>query len=169
MHTEKDDKIIIKIKRAGNIPIPEYETLDAAGCDIYNTETVTLYPGVPTLVPTGLFVEIPKGYEIQVRPRSGLALKDAITVLNSPGTIDSDYRGEIGVILFWTGTTTEQEKFNTLMLYDESIGKHNSVKIIPAYSKIAQLVVNKVYRAEFIESKLSDTERGAGGFGSTGV
>lgn len=169
MHIEKDDKIIIKIKRAGGIPIPEYETLDAAGCDVYNTETVILYPGVPTLVPTGLFVEIPKGYEIQVRPRSGLALNDAITVLNSPGTIDSDYRGEIGVILFWTGATSEQEKFNTLMEYNETTGNYISVKVIPAHSKIAQLVVNKVYRAEFIESELSDTERGAGGFGSTGV
>ena len=147
MHTEKDDKIIIKIKRAGNIPIPEYETLDAAGCDIYNTETVTLYPGVPTLVPTGLFVEIPKGYEIQVRPRSGLALKDAITVLNSPGTIDSDYRGELHV---------------------HFISANNHDVILPKGSKIVQGIFLMYSQPQFNLTKvLSNTERGEGAFGST--
>ena len=129
---------------------PSYSTFGAAGADIRAciTAPVVIKPGERALIPTGLLFEIPEGYEIQVRPRSGLALKHGITCLNSPGTIDSDYRGEIGVILINHG----QEPFE----YKKG-------------DRIAQLVIAKYSRAEFqICDELSKTERGSGGFGHTG-
>jgi dUTP pyrophosphatase len=112
------------------------------------TETIVLNPGERILAKTGLFVEIPLGYELQVRPRSGLALKHGITVLNTPGTIDADYRGEIGVILMNHGLTVVEFK--------------------PA-DRIAQLVLNKVERIQWLQTEsLTGTKRGQGGFGSTG-
>lgn len=130
--------------------LPSYATLGAAGADIRAciTGPVVIKPGERALIPTGLFFEIPEGYEIQVRPRSGLALKHGITCLNSPGTIDSDYRGEIGVILINTG----KEDFT-----------------VENNDRIAQIVLSPVVRADFIPAgNLSETERGTGGFGSTG-
>lgn len=132
-------------------PLPKYETEASAGMDLRAnlTEPITLKPLERTLVKTGLFMELPIGYEAQVRPRSGLALKKGITVLNSPGTIDADYRGEIGVILI----NLSSEDF-----------------VIENGERIAQLVIAKYEQAEFIEvNQLSETTRGAGGFGSTGV
>lgn len=132
-------------------PLPKYETEASAGMDLRAnlTEPITLKPLERTLVKTGLFMELPIGYEAQVRPRSGLALKKGITVLNSPGTIDADYRGEIGVILI----NLSSEDF-----------------VIENGERIAQLVIAKYEQAEFIEvNQLSETARGAGGFGSTGV
>ena len=132
-------------------PLPKYETEASAGMDLRAnlTEPITLKPLERTLVKTGLFMELPIGYEAQVRPRSGLALKKGITVLNSPGTIDADYRGEIGVILI----NLSSEDF-----------------VIENGERIAQLVIAKYKQAEFIEvNQLSETARGAGGFGSTGV
>jgi dUTP pyrophosphatase len=130
--------------------VPEYKTAGASGADIcaFLPEPLMLAPGERKLVPTGVFVEIPSGFEIQVRPRSGLALKHGVTVLNAPGTIDSDYRGEIGIVLINLGSET----------FHVSNG-----------DRIAQLVVATTVRAEFIASdSLTDTARGAGGYGSTG-
>ncbi len=131
--------------------LPGYETLSSAGMDLRAnlSEPVVLEPMGRALIPTGLFIELPVGYEAQVRPRSGLALKKGITCLNSPGTIDADYRGEIGVIL----ANLSKETF-----------------VVENGERIAQMVVAKHERAEWLEvSELSETERGAGGFGSTGV
>ena len=128
--------------------LPKYETGNSAGCDIRSTVYAELKPGARQLVPTGLYVAIPDGYEIQVRPRSGLALKHGITVLNTPGTIDADYRGEIGVIL---------------------MNHSNETFIVRPQERIGQLVLNKVEQIEWSQvSELDTTDRGAGGFGSTG-
>jgi len=132
-------------------PLPNYETVASAGMDLRAnlTEPITLKSLERTIVKTGLFIELPIGYEAQVRPRSGLAAKKGITVLNSPGTIDADYRGEIGVIL----VNLSYEDF-----------------VIENGERVAQLVIAKHERAEWIEvTELSETSRGAGGFGSTGV
>jgi len=131
--------------------IPKYETAGSAGMDIeaYLSEPMYIMPGKRALVPTGLFIELPVGYEAQIRARSGLALKKGIGLVNSIGTIDSDYRGEIGVILINHG----EEVFE-----------------IKNGDRIAQMVIAKYERAEFeLVSELSSTERGAGGFGHTGV
>jgi len=130
--------------------LPKYETEQSAGVDLRaNIESpITLKPLERTLVKTGLFIALPKGYEAQVRPRSGLAYKNGITVLNSPGTIDADYRGEIGVIL---------------------VNLSNENFIINDGERIAQLVIAKHEQPNFIEvSELNETTRGSGGFGSTG-
>ena len=131
--------------------LPSYETLASAGVDLraYTTEPITLQPLERGLIKTGLFMELPKGVEAQVRPRSGLALKKGISVLNAPGTIDADYRGEIGVILI----NLSSEPFT-----------------IASGDRIAQLVIAKHERADWTEvTSLEETERGAGGFGSTGI
>lgn len=131
--------------------LPSYETFASAGMDLRAnlSEPVIIEPMERALIPTGLFMEIPVGYEAQVRPRSGLALKKGITCLNSPGTIDADYRGEIGVIL----ANLSKETF-----------------VVENGERIAQMVIAKHERAEWTEvEELSATERGAGGFGSTGV
>jgi dUTP pyrophosphatase len=143
--------IEIKLSRlphGEDLPLPRYATDHAAGLDITSAEQLTLQPGQRHAVATGFAIEIPHGYEVQVRPRSGLALKHGITCLNTPGTIDSDYRGEIKVILINLG----HEPFH-----------------IRRGERIAQLVPAPVLRADFIEAnELSETERGSGGFGSTG-
>lgn len=139
-------KVINKSKNA----LPHYETPLSAGMDVRAdlSEAVTLAPLGRALIPTGLYVELPAGYEMQVRPRSGLAAKHGLTVLNSPGTIDADYRGEVKVILANLSDTP--------------------FTIEPG-ERIAQLVVARHERVEWVESEvLSDTERGTGGFGSTG-
>ena len=139
-------KVINKSKNA----LPHYETPLSAGMDVRAdlSEAVTLAPLGRALIPTGLYVELPAGYEMQVRPRSGLAAKHGLTVLNSPGTIDADYRGEVKVIL---------------------ANLSNTPFTIEPGERIAQLVVARHERVEWVESEvLSDTERGAGGFGSTG-
>jgi dUTP pyrophosphatase len=131
--------------------IPEYKTAGAAGADLCALleSPLTIPAGKFAMVPTGLFFEIPEGYEVQVRPRSGLAAKNGVTVLNTPGTIDSDYRGEIKVILINLGDK------------DFTINSGN---------RIAQMIVAPVTQASFTKvESLSETERGAGGFGSTGV
>ncbi len=129
--------------------IPVYATEEAAGMDLRSTHAVTLQPMERALVKTGLRAAIPRGFEGQVRPRSGLALKQGITCLNSPGTIDSDYRGEIGVIL---------------------INLSDSVVQLDSGERIAQLVICPIARAEVIVvDSLDETERGEGGFGSTGL
>lgn len=140
-------KVINKSKHA----LPSYETELSAGMDIRaNIDApIVLAPLQRTLVKTGIFMELPKGYEAQVRPRSGLALKKGITCLNSPGTIDADYRGEVGVIL---------------------VNLSNEDFVIEDGERIAQIVIAKHERAEWdLAEELSETERGAGGFGSTGV
>jgi len=147
-------EIEIKFKRLrkelDHISLPSYATKGSAGLDIYAAleNPMTIAKGSIEMVPTNISVEIPEGYEIQVRPRSGLAAKHGIGILNSPGTIDSDYRGEIKIIII-------------------NFGKEDFV-IQPA-ERIAQLVVSKVYTAKFIETKeLNNTSRGEGGFGHTG-
>lgn len=140
----------IRIVNHSKHPLPAYETIASAGMDLraHLEEDITLKPMERTLVPTGLFIELPIGFEAQVRPRSGLAYKKGVGVVNSPGTIDADYRGEIKVIL---------------------INMSNENLIIPDGERIAQMVIAKHERAEWEEvESLSETERGAGGFGSTG-
>jgi dUTP pyrophosphatase len=137
---------------AEDLQLPQYQSEDAAGLDLVAAipegQDVVLEPGARALIPTGLAIELPRGYEAQVRPRSGLALNYGVTVLNSPGTIDADYRGEIGVILINFG----QSPFS-----------------IRRGARIAQLVVSPVERVAFIRSgRLTTSERGAKGFGSTG-
>lgn len=141
----------IKIINQSSHDLPHYETIASAGMDLraHITESITLKPLERTIVKTGLFLELPVGYEAQVRPRSGLAAKKGITVLNAPGTIDADYRGEIGVIL--------------VNLSNENFTIQNG-------ERVAQMVIAKHERAEWIEvTELSETTRGEGGFGSTGV
>lgn len=144
--------------------LPKYAHQGDAGMDVCAVEDVALWPFTPTLVKTGLVAEIPDGYELQVRPRSGLALKRGITVWNSPGTVDCGYKGEIGVILLWA-PRCERDIDDTIRV-TENIGVANIYK----GDRIAQLVLAPVTRAEVVEVvEVSDTERGAGGFGSTGV
>jgi dUTP pyrophosphatase len=140
-----------RLPHGAGLPLPDYATADAAGMDLVAavTKPVTLAPGERGLVPTGLAIALPAGFEAQVRPRSGLALKHGVTLLNSPGTIDADYRGEIGVILVNLG----QLPFT-----------------IERGTRIAQMVVAPVTRVSWAETAtLPETARGAGGFGSTGV
>lgn len=140
----------IKIKRISpDAVLPQYAhgPLEDAGMDICSTAEVTLEPNVPALVPTGLTVEIPSGYECQLRPRSGLALKQAITLPNSPATIDPGYRGEIRVILL-------------------NLGKQSYT--VKKGDRIAQMVIAKYEAVEWDEDELADSARGAGGFGSSG-
>lgn len=141
----------IKIINKSQHELPAYETIASAGMDLRAnlTEPITLKSLERTIVKTGLFIELPIGYEAQVRPRSGLAAKKGVTVLNSPGTVDADYRGEIGVIL---------------------VNLSNEDFIIENGERIAQLIIAKHERAEWFEvQELSETSRGEGGFGSTGV
>ncbi len=140
-------KIINRSKHA----LPAYETSASAGMDVRANleESIELKPLERALVKTGLFMELPVGYECQVRPRSGLALKKGITVLNSPGTVDADYRGEVGVIL---------------------INLSNETFVVEDGERIAQLVFAEVAQAQWTQvEELTETDRGAGGFGSTGV
>ena len=144
------DKIKVKITREKNIELPKYETDGAAGLDVRAniTEPVILRSFERMLVPTGIKIAVPDGYEMQMRPRSGLALKHGLTFLNTPGTIDSDYRGEIKVIL----SNMSKEDYT----------------IMPG-ERIGQMVLNKVERIEWEEvEELDDTMRGTGGFGHTG-
>jgi len=147
-------KVGVKIKKLPNFKgdLPAYQTPLASGFDVraqLDGQTLNLAPGERALVPTGLSFEIPSGYEIQARPRSGLAAKQGLTVLNTPGTIDADYRGEVKIILINLGRETAQ---------------------IKDQDRIAQLVLCPVVQADFeILGELSATERGDGGFGSTGV
>ena len=145
------NKVDIKIISSKGAVVPCYKTEGAAGADVCALldENVLLKKGQRTIIPTGLFFEIPQGYEIQVRPRSGLAAKNGVTVLNTPGTIDSDYRGELKVILINLG----DEDFE-----------------IKSGDRIAQIIVAPVTIGNFIQTdSISVTERGSGGFGSTGV
>jgi dUTP pyrophosphatase len=141
----------IRIINTSENPLPHYETIASAGMDLRAkvSQPSTLKPLERAIIKTGLFIELPIGYEAQVRPRSGLAAKSGITVLNAPGTIDADYRGEIGVIL---------------------VNLSNEPFTIEPGMRIAQLVITKHERALWDEvDELSPTDRGAGGFGSTGV
>ena len=143
--------IEVRVVRKTQHALPEYETDQSAGMDLRADlgETVELSPGERALVPTGLYLEIPAGYEAQVRPRSGLALRHGVTVLNAPGTIDSDYRGEIKIILINQG----DEDFE-----------------ITRGMRIAQMIIAPVLQVAIEPvASLDDTARGAGGFGSTGV
>jgi len=141
--------IKLKVKKLNKLAeIPQYQTEEAAGFDLHSVEDVVIAPNERKLIGTGLSFEIPKGYEIQIRPRSGLAYKHGITVLNSPGTIDSDYRGEIKVLL---------------------INHSNESFEIKVGERIAQAVIQEVIQATFEEvEELNDTTRGNKGFGSTG-
>lgn len=138
-----------KLPKEGVLDLPKYATPQSAGADVRSTIDINIPAHGRRLVPTGLFVSIPQGYEIMVRPRSGLALKKGITVLNTPGCVDADYRGEIGVILF--NTTDEDFK-------------------VCKGDRIAQLVLNKIEQINWIPvEELDETERGDGGFGSTKI
>jgi len=144
-----DIRIALKrLPHGEGLPLPSYATEHAAGMDVVAAEDVTLRPGWRHAVATGFAIAIPEGYEVQVRPRSGLALKHGITCLNTPGTIDADYRGEVKVILANLGTAVVE---------------------LARGERIAQLVPAPVQRAAFVEvEELDETARGAGGFGSTG-
>ncbi|MCH9610182.1 MAG: Deoxyuridine 5'-triphosphate nucleotidohydrolase [Chlamydiales bacterium] len=139
------------VKTSDKSLLPTYATKEAAGADVKAAiaEPVTIEPGCSALIPTGLFMQIPKGFEIQIRPRSGLAYKNQVTVLNTPGTIDSDYRGEVGVILI-------------------NHGKKSFV--VEPKMRIAQAVFAPVFQAQYeVVEDLVTSERGSGGFGHTGV
>ena len=141
----------LKIVNKSSNPLPEYKTIQSAGMDLRAnlTESIVLKPLERKLIPTGLFIALPDGYEAQIRPRSGLALKNGVTVLNTPGTIDADYRGEIGVILINLSDT------------DFTINHGD---------RICQMVIQKIEQPVMVEvSVLDETERGAGGFGHTGT
>ena len=141
----------INVINRGHQPLPRYATVQSAGMDLRANldEPITLQPMERRLIPTGLYMALPPGYEAQVRPRSGLALKKGITVLNSPGTIDADYRGEIGVLLI----NLSQELF-----------------VVNDGERIAQMIIARHEQGDFIEVEvLDETERGAGGYGHTGV
>ena len=143
--------LAVNIINQSQHPLPKYQTSLSAGMDLHAnlTEPVVLEPQARMLIPTGLFIELPEGYEAQVRPRSGLALKHGITVLNSPGTIDADYRGEIKVLLINHG----QDPFT-----------------IQNGERIAQMVIAQHATIQWVETQsLSNTERGEGGYGSTGL
>ena len=140
----------VRVVNEGGQPLPAYETAQSAGMDLRAAleQDVVLAPGARALVPTGLYLEIPPGYEAQVRPRSGLALKRGLTVLNAPGTIDADYRGEVGVIL--VNLSAEEQR-------------------IEPGDRVAQLRFAPGTRGELVEVEvLEETARGSGGFGSTG-
>ncbi|MDB5715638.1 MAG: dUTP diphosphatase [Sphingomonadales bacterium] len=142
------DIAIVRLPHGDGLPVPAYATAGAAGMDVVSAEALTLQPGARKAVATGFSIAIPVGYEVQVRPRSGLALKNGVTCLNTPGTIDSDYRGEVKIIL----ANLSHEPF-----------------VIARGDRIAQLVPAPVQRARMIETDtLDETDRGTGGFGSTG-
>jgi dUTP pyrophosphatase len=149
LNYNKKEIILINIKVTAEEYLPFYASTGAAGADLKSMIDAEIEAGERMLIPTGLTMEIPAGYEVQIRPRSGLAMKSGVTVLNSPGTIDSDYRGPVGVILY------------------------NSSPVpftVRKGDRIAQMVVAKVEQAEFaIKTKLDETLRGDGGFGSTGI
>ena len=141
----------IKVVNRSHHPLPQYATAQSAGMDLraFLTEPITLAPLQRALVPTGLYIALPEGYEAQVRPRSGLALKRGITVLNAPGTIDADYRGEVGVVL---------------------INLSNEPFVVNDGERIAQMVIARHETADLVEVEtLDETARGAGGYGHTGV
>ena len=141
----------IKVVNKGHQPLPAYATGQSAGMDLRAniSEPVVLHPMERRLIPTGLYIALPEGYEAQVRPRSGLALKAGVTVLNAPGTVDADYRGEIGVVL--------------INLSDKDF-------VVNDGERIAQMVIARYEKAVFVEvSELDATERGEGGYGHTGV
>lgn len=144
------EKVIVKVVNKSKNPLPEYETSGSAGVDVRANidEPITLGSLERKLIPTGLHVQIPEGYEIQVRPRSGLALKKGISMVNTPGTIDSDYRGDVGLII---------------------INLSKDEYTIQPGERLGQLVLNKVEQIQWeVVENLSETERGEGGFGHTG-
>lgn len=145
-------RLLVRRKEGcGDLPLPRYQSAGASGMDLHAAVDgeLVIDPGQVRLVPTGLHIAVPAGYEAQVRPRSGLALNQRVTVLNTPGTVDSDYRAEVGVILANLGT----EPF-----------------VVKRGMRIAQMVVCRAYRAEIVEVEhLDETERQLGGFGSTGL
>lgn len=145
------NKLDIKVVNRGHQPLPAYATAQSAGMDLRANldESIVLHPLEHRLIPTGLFISLPEGYEAQVRPRSGLAFKHGITVLNAPGTIDADYRGEIGVLL---------------------VNLSNIDFVVNDGERIAQMVIARHEQGNFIEvDQLDETERGTGGYGHTGV
>ena len=140
----------VKIINQSNNPLPAYATEGSSGMDVraFINETITLQPLERALIPTGLFIELPQGFEAQIRPRSGLAIKQGITCLNTPGTVDADYRGEIKIIL---------------------INLSNEIQSVSNGDRIAQMVIQKVEKIDWsLSVELEETERNAGGFGSTG-
>lgn len=143
--------LVKRLPHGKDLPLPRYMSDHAAGMDLYaavNSETV-IPPGEWRLIPTGISIALPEGYEAQVRPRSGLALKQGVSILNTPGTVDADYRGEVGVILM-------------------NHSKDNLV--VKRGDRIAQMIINKIEKVEIEEvSELPESNRGSGGFGSTGV
>ena len=142
--------MIVNIINLSKHPLPAYETAGSAGMDIRANleQVITIEPLARVLIKTGLFIELPNGYEAQIRTRSGMALKKGLSVLNSPGTIDADYRGEIGVIL---------------------VNISNEIQKINNGDRVAQMVISRVEQPALVEVKeLNETKRGAGGFGSTG-
>jgi len=141
----------IRIVNNSDNPIPQYETSGSVGLDMraHLKEPIMLKPLQRALIPTGIYIELPDGLEAQIRPRSGLALKKGLSVLNAPGTIDSDYRGEIKILM---------------------INLSNESTVINTGERIAQMIINKIEKVELLEvDELNETERGEGGFGHTGI
>ena len=163
---EEEDKVKVGFKKVHpDAKLPTYAHEGDAGMDVCAVEDVDLLMFTPTLVNTGLVADIPEGYEIQVRPRSGLALKYGITVWNSPGSIDSGYRGQIGIILLWSpyGLADKERRKEGVIVVPEKY-------TIKKGERIAQLVLSPVTTCAPVEVQdVSETERGSGGFGSTGI
>ncbi|CUU05574.1 deoxyuridine 5'-triphosphate nucleotidohydrolase [Candidatus Kryptobacter tengchongensis] len=148
---EKIKVKIIRLRQNYDLPLPRYATEGSAGMDLYADldDEITIKPGEIVLIPTGIAIELPPGYEAQIRPRSGLAINHGITLLNTPGTIDSDYRGEIKIILI-------------------NLGKKNFT--VKRGDRIAQMIISKYAKVEWEETtELNSTKRGSGGFGHTGL
>lgn len=167
--------IKVKIKRIREeVALPEYKSALASGFDLAAAEDVIVKPGKTVLVPTGIAVEIPAGYELQIRPRSGISKRTKLRLPNAPGTVDADYRGEVGVLVENIMPPT-QASGTVLIGVDGQLIETKDLYPVGTYlirrgDRIAQGVIVPVVRAEFVEvDELSETERGAGGFGSTGV
>jgi dUTP pyrophosphatase len=165
-------KLGVKVKRLNaELPLPQHATAGSAGVDLYAniTEAIVINEGDTVVIPTGIAVEIPPSYEMQIRPRSGLAVKNNITVLNSPGTIDSDFRGEVGVVLYYAPTKKGLISLIKELVFKGFKGTNTAVIINPA-DRIAQAVFTKYEQVNWYPvAELTETVRGEGSYGHTGV
>lgn len=166
----KNDELIVA-KLDDKASIPTYGTDKSAGLDLYSLEDIIIYPNEPTLIKTGISVKLPEGTVMQICSRSGLALKYGIIVLNAPGIIDEDYRGEIGVIILWNGSPSAYYNFPNTYITPNLRNNTKGGILIKAGTRIAQAVIQEVIRPRVVEVKEidNDTDRGIGGFGSTGT
>jgi dUTP pyrophosphatase len=167
----KNDEQLFVAKLDDKASIPTYGTDKSAGLDLYSLEDIIIYPNEPTLIKTGISVKLPEGTVMKICSRSGLALKYGIIVLNAPGIIDEDYRGEIGVIILWNGSPSAYYNFPNTYITPNLRNNTKGGILIKAGTRIAQAVIQEVIRPRVIEVEeiKDDTDRGTGAFGSTGI